>query len=262
MIAATNSLPALHALRHRRVRSRRSARAPSLVRPLRAESARRIWACSVLMRACGGFHVFARLVVRAAWAFLRLLRQAGVRGYWPPVSTRRALDPAGPPGQGRRRFPAKAEPCPLPNRPPSSAPRLPRGFVDRNALDIAGADAMMAKIRARLSALRLRGGRDAVRRIHRGARQIPARSRPAERRRVLVPGRRRAMAVAALRPDRAARPLCRRELRKAAKALSQLSRRLGVPQREAGPGPVPPVHAVRRRHGRRGARRRPTPRSA
>ena len=34
-------------------------------------------------------------------------------------------------------------------------------------------------------------------------------------------------------------------------ALSQLSLRLGVPQREAGPGPLPPVHAVRRRHGRR-----------
>ena len=30
-----------------------------------------------------------------------------------------------------------------------------------------------------------------------------------------------------------------------------LSLRLCVPQREAGPGPLPPVHAVRRRHGRR-----------
>ena len=64
--------------------------------------------------------------------------------------------------------------------------------------------------------------------------------------------RRRAMAVAALRPHRAARALCRRELRKTAQALSQLPRRLGVPQREAGPGAVPPVHAVRRRHGRGG----------
>ncbi len=114
----------------------------------------------------------------------------------------------------------------------------------------------MAKIRERLRALRLRGGRDAVHRIHRGARQVPARSGPAERGRVLVPGRRRAVAVAALRPDRAARPLCRGELRPAAEALPQLSRRLGVPQREAGAGPLPPVHAVRRRHGRRGHRRR------
>ena len=37
-----------------------------------------------------------------------------------------------------------------------------------------------------------------------------------------------------------------------AEALSQLPRRLGVPQREARPRPLPPVHAVRRRHGRRG----------
>ena len=105
----------------------------------------------------------------------------------------------------------------------------------------------------RLRALWLRGGRDAVHRIYRGARQVPARPGPAERRRVLVQGRRRAMAVAALRLDRAARPLCRRKLREAAKALSQLSRRLGVPQREAGAGTLPPVHAIRRRHGRRGS---------
>ena len=64
------------------------------------------------------------------------------------------------------------------------------------------------------------------------------------------------MAVAALRPDRAARPLRRREFRAAAQALSQLSLRLGVPQREAGPRPLPPVHAVRRRHGRRRLARR------
>ncbi len=38
---------------------------------------------------------------------------------------------------------------------------------------------------------------------------------------------------------------------RAAEALPQLPRRLGLPQREARPGPLPPVHAVRRRHGRR-----------
>ena len=32
--------------------------------------------------------------------------------------------------------------------------------------------------------------------------------------------------------------------------------RLGVPQREARAGPLPPVHAVRRRHGRRAVGRR------
>ena len=87
--------------------------------------------------------------------------------------------------------------------------------------------------------------------------QVPARPGPPERGRVLVPGRRRAVAVAALRPDRAARPLRGRELRRPAEALSQLPRRLGVPQREAGTGPLPPVHAVRRRHGRA---RPPSPR--
>jgi histidyl-tRNA synthetase len=37
-------------------------------------------------------------------------------------------------------------------------------------------------------------------------------------------------------------------------ALPHLSGRLGVPQRKAGAGPLPPVHAVRRRHGRRAQR--------
>ena len=60
------------------------------------------------------------------------------------------------------------------------------------------------------------------------------------------------MAEPALRPDRAARPLRRRELRKAAQALPQLSRGLGVPKRKAGAGAVSPVHAVRRGYGRGG----------
>src|SRR6185312_11799972 len=50
---------------------------------------------------------------------------------------------------------------------------------------------------------------DAGDRVHRRARQIPARSGPAERGRILVQGRRRAVAVAALRPDRAAGALRR-----------------------------------------------------
>ena len=40
-----------------------------------------------------------------------------------------------------------------------------------------------------------------------------------------------------------------------AETLPQLPLRLGVPQREARAGPLPPVHAVRRRHGRRRQRR-------
>jgi histidyl-tRNA synthetase len=47
-----------------------------------------------------------------------------------------------------------------------------------------------------------------------------------------------------------ARP-CGGEFRPAGQTLPHLSGRLGVPQREARPGPVPPVHAVRCRHGRR-----------
>ena len=46
------------------------------------------------------------------------------------------------------------------------------------------------------------------------------------------------------------------------KPYRSLSLRLGVPQREAGAGPLPPVHAVRRRHSGFGARPRPTPRCA
>ena len=45
-------------------------------------------------------------------------------------------------------------------------------------------------------------------------------------------------------------------------ALSQLSLRLGVPQREAGSGALPPVHAVRCRHGGLGVAWPPTPRFA
>ena len=41
-----------------------------------------------------------------------------------------------------------------------------------------------------------------------------------------------------------------------------LSLRLGVPQREAGPGTLPPVHAVRRRHGGRRVAWPPMPRCA
>ena len=144
----------------------------------------------------------------------------------------------------------------VPRPAPAARTRRPRRRRPRRGRSDDGED------RRGLRALRLRGGRDAVHRIYRRARQVSARSGSAERGRVLVQGRRRAMAVAALRPDRAARPLCRRELRPAAEALSLLSRGLGVPQREAGAGALPPVHAVRRRHGRLGVRRRRTPRSA
>ena len=115
---------------------------------------------------------------------------------------------------------------------------------------------MLDTIRGVFEVLRLRAAGHAGHRIYRRARQVPARPGPAQRGRVLLQGRRRAMAVAALRPDRAARPLRRREFPEPAQALPPLSGRAGVAEREAGPRPLPPVHPVRRRHGRRFVRRR------
>ena len=68
-----------------------------------------------------------------------------------------------------------------------------------------------------------------------------------------------AMALAALRSDRAARPLRRRKLRRAAQTLPPLSSRPSLPQRKARPRPLSRVHAVRRRHGRHGVACSPTP---
>src|SRR5579862_1863100 len=107
-----------------------------------------------------------------------------------------------------------------------------------------------------LRALRLRAGRNASDRIHRRARQIPARPGPAERRRILLSRRRRAMAVAALRFDGAPRTLRGREFRHAAKTVSFVSLRLGVSQREAGAGTVSAIHAVRCGYSRHGVARR------
>ena len=112
-----------------------------------------------------------------------------------------------------------------------AAARLHRSWSRRPRRDRADARGDPRDLRA----LRLRARRDAVRRIHRRARQIPARPGPAERGRVLVPGRRRAVAVAALRPDGAARPLCGGELRRAAKPYR--SYRAGWVFRNEKPGP-------------------------
>ena len=138
---------------------------------------------------------------------------------------------------------------------------LPRGFADRDQADIAAAEAMMAKIREVYALY----GFEAVETpfvefTEALGKFLPDQDRPNEG--VFSFKDDDGVAVAALRPHRAARPLCRRELRPPAQALSLLSRRLGVPQRKAGAGPLPPVHAVRRRHGRRGLARPPTPKSA
>ena len=89
--------------------------------------------------------------------------------------------------------------------------RLPKGFQDtprgRPARDQPHAGHHPRGVRA----LRLRAAGDAGHRVHRRARQVPARPGPAQRGRVLVPGRGRAVDEPALRPHRAARPLRRRE---------------------------------------------------
>ena len=137
--------------------------------------------------------------------------------------------------------------------------RLPRGLADRSAADIRATEEMVATIRRVYE----RYGFEPVETplieyTDALGKFLPDQDRPNEGV-FSFQDDDGAVAVAALRPDRAARPLRRRELRAAAEALSQLPRRLGVPQREAGPRPLPPVHAVRRRHGRRrvaGRRRR------
>ena len=103
--------------------------------------------------------------------------------------------------------------------------RLPRGLSDTSADEVRGARPHAGHHPRGLRVLRLRAAGDAGHRVHRCAGQVPARPGPAQRGRVLVPGRGRAVAVAALRPDRAARPLRRRELRQAAEALPALCRR-------------------------------------
>ena len=132
---------------------------------------------------------------------------------------------------------------------------LPRGLVDRDAADIAAADAMMAKIRGVYALY----GFEAVETpfieyTEALGKFLPDQDRPNEG---VFSFKDDDEQWLSLRYDLTA-PLARyvaRELRPAAEALPQLSRRLGVPQREAGAGPLPPVHAVRRRHGRRGERR-------
>src|SRR5262249_60420623 len=81
-------------------------------------------------------------------------------------------------------------------------------------------------------------------------RHFPAAPVSAYRGSFVFPGRRRSVAVAPLRPDRAARPLRRRELSEPAETLPPLSGRTGVAERKVGAWAFPPVHPVRRGHRR------------
>ena len=129
-------------------------------------------------------------------------------------------------------------------------PRLPRGLADRDARRDPRHRGDGGEHPRGLRALWLRAGRDAADRVHRGARQVPARPGPPQRGRLLVPGRRPArggerwrrdreagrVAVAPLRPHRAARPLRRGELQGVAEAVSAATA-AGWVFRNEKPGP-------------------------
>ena len=113
--------------------------------------------------------------------------------------------------------------------------RLPKGLFDTSAGEIRATGRCSPRSCA-YSSLRLRAAGHAGHRIYRRARQVPARPGPAERGRVLLQGRRRAMAVAALRSDRAARPLRGGEFPEPAQALPPLSGRPVWRNEKPGPG--------------------------
>ena len=108
----------------------------------------------------------------------------------------------------------------IPNRVRAA---LPRGLVDRAPSDIAAADAMMAKIRSVYALYGFEAVETPFIEYTEALGKFLPGPGPAERGHVLVQGRRRAVAFAALRPDRPPRPLRRRELRQAAEALPAAS---------------------------------------
>ncbi len=139
-------------------------------------------------------------------------------------------------------------------KPQKLKARLPRGFVDRSAADIRAVNEMTAKIREVYEHYGFDPVETPLLEYTDALGKFLPDSRPPERRRLLAAGRRRAVDEPALRPDGAARPPRRGEFQRDPAALPHLSRRLCVPQRKAGSGPLPPVHAVRRRYGRRAGR--------
>ena len=138
---------------------------------------------------------------------------------------------------------------------PAVSPRaratLPRGFADRDASDLAAAEAMMAKIGDVYALYGFEAMEtpfveytDALGKF------LPDQDRPNEG---VFSFKDDDEQWLSLRYDLTA-PLARyvaENYDRLPKPLSLLSRGLGVPQREAGAGPLPPVHAIRRRHGGR-----------
>ena len=148
------------------------------------------------------------------------------------------------------------------SKPDKLKARQPRGFVDRTAPPRFARGRRCWRGSARSIRATASSRWRPRRRDRRGARQVPARRRPAERGRLRLAGRGRAWL--ALRYDLTA-PLARvfaQHRDEPAEPLPALPGRAGLAQREAGAGAVPPVLPVRRRHRRAPARSRRTPRCA
>jgi len=107
-------------------------------------------------------------------------------------------------------------------------PRLPRGLGDRGPAEIAATRRMIETIRAVYERYGFEPVETPAFEYTDALGKFLPRSGPPERGRVLVPGRRRAVAFAALRFDGAIGALCRGEFRRAAEAVSVVPVRLGV----------------------------------
>jgi histidyl-tRNA synthetase len=140
--------------------------------------------------------------------------------------------------------------------------RLPRGFVDRMPEDIRASEEMMGQIRAVYELY----GFDAVETpmieyTDALGKFLPDQDRPNEG---VFSFQDDDEQWLSLRYDLTA-PLARfvaENFEKLPKPYRSYRSGLGVPQREAGPGPLPPVHAVRRRYRGFASASWPMPRSA
>ena len=128
--------------------------------------------------------------------------------------------------------------------------RLPRGLADRGPAEIAATRRMIEQIRAVYE----RYGFEPVETpafeyTDALGKFLPDQDRPNEGVFSFQDDDEQWLSLA-LRPDRAAGALRGGEFRRAGEAVSFVSLRLCVSQREAGAGTVPAVHAIRRRYGR------------
>ncbi len=136
-----------------------------------------------------------------------------------------------------------------PKKPQKLKARLPRGLIDRESGDILATRAMLDKIQ---KVYELYGFEPvetpAIEFTDALGKFLPDQDRPNEG---VFSFQDDDEQWLSLRYDLTA-PLARyvaENYDQAAEALSKLSRGLCLSQREAGAGPLPPVHAIRRRHG-------------